>query len=77
MASRSMNLGSGYMKCSIALKSIAARYAGHSMLNGYQTDCATAFLVLDDSVFDRSAPQWRAPPISKESSSDHLAQQLY
>jgi hypothetical protein len=61
----SMNVGSGNMKCPFALNSIAARYARHSMLNGYQTDCATAFLAGGDSVFDRSAPQSRAPPIKE------------
>jgi len=62
---RSMNVGSGNMKCSVALKSIAARYARHSMLNGYQTDCATAFLGSGDSASDRSAPRWGAPNLEE------------
>jgi hypothetical protein len=61
-----MNIGSGNMKCSIALNSIAARYAGRSMLNGYQTDCATAFLGRSNSVFDRSAPDGVCPPDLEE-----------
>jgi len=74
---RSMNVGSGNMKCSVALKSIAARYARHSMLNGYQTDCATAFLGSGDSASDRSAPRCRASTPFGGTSSDHPAQQHY
>jgi len=61
-----MNVGSGNMKCSVALNSIAARYAEHSMLNGYQSDCATAFLAGGDSVFDRSARRCRTSTPFKE-----------
>jgi hypothetical protein len=66
MPSRSMNLGSGNMKCSTALNSIAGRYAGHSMLNGYQTDCATAFLAGGDSAFDHSARRFRSSTYLEE-----------
>jgi hypothetical protein len=52
-----MNLGSGNIKCSVALISIAARYR-LAMHGGYQTDCATAFLSSNDSALDWSALEW-------------------
>jgi hypothetical protein len=44
------------MKYTLALKSIAARYAAGAMLHGYQTNWATAFLTFGKLASDGSAP---------------------